>query len=91
MAYSSNECPYGDCFALAKHQSKYAPRPNACTCLKEIPQDRCAFQKPFRNVTNGVYYPDDSSKTTVGTDFVEPKRSIVAWAEDWDKTLGHKK
>ena len=73
----------GECFA--KNQSRLSVRNNICTCLKEKPDGEvCPFQKPVREITNGCVYPKNEVTVTNGKDFIEPKRSVTEWADEWD-------
>ena len=61
MSYTklnSWECPYdGPCFA--RNNDRLYGQYKTCRILTSPPEkDKCPFQKPDRNVTNGIYYAD---------------------------------
>lgn len=42
----------GECFArIGNYNTGY------CSILTDIPEDKCPFQKPYREVTNDEIYP----------------------------------
>ena len=57
----------------------FAKREGRCEILRETPDERCSFQKPVREVTNGKRYA--YNPMSCGT--IPPKDRVKKYEEKW--------
>ena len=56
-----------------------------CALLNDNPEGACAFQKPDREMTNGVHYPRAEPSPFAGLKTeAYPLRPMAEWADEWD-------
>lgn len=79
--YDGLKCPFkGQCFARGDNKGE-------CTILNTIPEKECTFQKPEREVTNGVFYKKSEERRERCAKEELPERKLDEWAKDWDETI----